>query len=116
MNTEQERIVKTVLAFTEMNFQDPHLANKFKPPLILHGPSGTGKTETIVQTISFLLKKKIEVHQLAQKYNVRLDTLPPQRILLSTLTNSAADLCILKMFDKLVMEHPSINMLRIVAP
>lgn len=99
-----------------MNFQEENLANKFKPPLILHGPWGTGKTETIIQAIGFLLRKHIEVQQLAQQYNVRLDSLPPQRILLSTLTNSAADLCILKMFDALVMENPSISMLRILAP
>ena len=105
-----------MLVFTQMNYKDQQLAFKFKPRLIVHGPWGTGKTETILQTICFLLKKHLEVQLQAERENVSLDCLPPQRILLATLTNSAADLCITKTFDKFGANNPRVKLLRIMAP
>ena len=107
--------MKTLLAFTEMSFRFPELGNIWKPPLILHGPWGTGKTETILQTIMYLIDKHAEVQRSSNPYSVQVNKFPLQRILLATHTNSAADLCITKRLDKYITEK-GFKMLRIVAP
>ncbi|GFR93377.1 helicase with zinc finger domain 2, partial [Elysia marginata] len=69
------------------------------PPLIIYGPFGTGKTETLAQaTMALLATQKDQC-----------------RILLCTQSNSAADLYITKHFHQFIMKDGGLKMLRLIA-
>lgn len=66
------------------------------PPLIVYGPFGTGKTETLAQAAMVII-------------NARKDA----KILLCTHSNSAADLYILRHLGPYVMKQPNVKMCRV---
>ncbi|XP_074646768.1 3'-5' exoribonuclease HELZ2-like isoform X2 [Tubulanus polymorphus] len=77
-----------------------NLRTGYTAPLIIYGPFGTGKTETIAQGVMLLLKQRRDV-----------------RILISTHSNSAADLYILKHLNKFIQQQKkTIKIGRLIQP
>ncbi|XP_070570218.1 3'-5' exoribonuclease HELZ2-like [Ptychodera flava] len=89
MNSNQ---LKAVTSITGKN-------GDIKKPLIIYGPFGTGKTYTMAMSIKQLVTKQ-----------------PDAKVLLCTISNSAADLYITEYFDRMVREGcEQIKPLRIYA-
>ena len=118
------------MALTELN-KEPFvgLSSSANPCILLRGGWGTGKTETLLQTIMCLLNSRnlpgTSTTTVMPPHTP--NALPPHtpnemphpermHILLATHTNSAADYCITKRLHEYMCLHRECTMLRVVKP
>ncbi|XP_013417543.1 helicase with zinc finger domain 2 isoform X2 [Lingula anatina] len=87
LNDDQMKVVQHIVAER----------TGYTPPLIVYGPFGTGKTETLAQSVMILLNER-----------------PDARVLICTHSNSAADLYLLRHLDPYVKKNsPNMKIRRV---